>query len=720
MRKIWRWASIGIACAALASCGQHRSRPAQPDPDEPGGTGERVAADGFPDDGTASPYGCAGSAPGCACDPASDAPIECHSDGLVEDEHGRLRCMVGQRACVDGVWGACAFTAQYDLPQGGRRAFDPTPDPCGNCDPACAILEDDFTTDPGSLASNGTGIVWDPGGPGIVIASSGSSVSYPYAYIGLESTSQVAKIDTRDGTQVGRYTLGIAGSGASSDPSRTAVDSAGNVYVAMRSRAQPDWHGYNGSGDWASVAKIGGEVANCIDFDGSTIIETSTDENSLGLGNDECVLWEVAVNSAAGGHLRGLVIDAGDPVLAPDGYPWAFGQHNPDGGNEPGHAYQLDPDDGSVLTDFPIPLHVYGATVDGGTPQRIWLTSRESGRLMAIVLDGLNTIEGPFAPPLPNPGGNAVHSAYGIGIDQSGRIWRAGYWSSRYVHGYDPATASWCLVDVGINTAGLSVRVNPDSSNTVWVAKNGSPGTLYSFDPDVACVPTNVNASYCTSWPDGALLTRFQRDYGCSGFTVSNPLLDIYPAASVSSMVLPAGNNNTHGLGIAADGRVWAQNRNSNDIYVWDPNTSSGTNYPVAGAFGQPYSYSDFTGYTRNSFALAATAEFWRDFGVSSPACPVGSSPVWGDLTWTAITTNSQISFYAVASTDPTNLDTDPRQPLGVAPADSPPIFVNDLLPVGLRYASYLRIVAVLESLDGITSPVLQDMSFDWDCLEAQ
>jgi hypothetical protein len=185
-------------------------------------------------------------------------------------------------------------------------------------------------------------------------------------------------------------------------------------------------------------------------------------------------------------------------------------------------------------------------------------------------------------------------------------------------------------------------------------------------------------------------------------------------------MALPAGNNLTHGLGIAEDGRVWAQNRSSNNIYVYDPETATGVTYPSSGGFAQPYSYSDFTGYTRNSFALAGTSEYWRDYGVASPACPAGSAPVWGDLSWTATTVNSEITFYAIASTAPANLDTDPRQLLGAVPPTASPIFVNDLLPPNLRYAGYLRILAVLRSLDGLTSPVLQSVTLDWNCIESE
>lgn len=722
-RMVGRLARALLIAGLTTTCGNPAQRPGPP-----GGEGDDTAEpapdgvpDGLPDDGDSSSLSCRVPSPGCACDPDVDSPVECHSDSAIEDEHGRLRCLVGHRGCENGHWGACVFTQEYQVPRPGARAFGDPPAACGNCDPSCYEVADDYLADPGALL--GTGVIWDGPSGGIIISGGGGgSISFPFAYIGLESTSQVAKIETTTGLQVARYNLGIAGSGASSDPSRTAVDTVGDVYVAMRARNQPDWHGFDGSGDWASIAKIAGDVARCIDVDGSTTIDTSIDDTAMPAGTDECVLWEVPVNLQPGGHLRGLIVDRGDGGH-PNGYPWVAGQQNPDGlDDEPGVIYQVDPDDGSVLFRMSLPIHVYGAVVDGGTPQRIWLTSRNTARMVAVVLDTVPYLEGPFAPPLPGCTGTPMDAAYGIGIDSAGRIWRGG-WSgcpTDYLTGYTPGTNSWCLVNPGRPSAGLAVRVNLDGTNTVYAASGSSPGRMISFDPSIACVATNTNAAYCDDWPDEAVYDRFERDEGCEGSVNEVRSLNIYPAASIAQMVLPAGHNNSHGVGIAADARVWIQNRNTNNIYVWDPDTSVGVTYPTSGAFGQPYSYSDFTGYSRTSFTLGGTAEFFREYGVDSPACPAASSPVWGDLTWTAVTINSHIDFFAQIATDPALLDAAPRIMLGSAPVDSPPIYVNDLVPFNLRSAAYIRIIASLESNDGVTSPILTGLGLDWNCVESE
>jgi hypothetical protein len=54
----------------------------------------------------------------CPCVGTED-PSECHSDQLFEDEHGRLRCKIGERACQDPegdgsyVWSECILSDQF-------------------------------------------------------------------------------------------------------------------------------------------------------------------------------------------------------------------------------------------------------------------------------------------------------------------------------------------------------------------------------------------------------------------------------------------------------------------------------------------------------------------------------------------------------------------------------------------------------------------------------
>jgi streptogramin lyase len=653
---------------------------------------------------------------GCACDPETDAPVECHSPGSVEDEHGRRRCLLGHRSCQAGAWGACVYDSDYELSPPGERAFGDPGTSCGNCDPACFEVEDDYSTDPGSLTGHGTDIEWDSGAGGIVIEGSGGGVSEArYAFIALEGPGRVAKIRTSDGVQVARYLSGE--NGFDNFPSRTAVDSDGDAYVANRAiDGSNDYNGFDGTGEWGSVTKIAGDLSRCRNG-GAT---TSVDTNALPRGTDDCVLWTARIGNTRGSHPRGITIDRGN-ALHPQGIPWVGATHNVDGTEEPGRAYQLDPDDGSILQAMDLPVHVYGAAADGRVPQRIWFTSKYSGALASVnVEDG--TVEGPFHAPIPNCSGR--WSAYGIAIDRAGRIWRGSSDScANYITAYVPETDSWCVArPPGPGTRGIAVRVNPDGTNTVIAANRGNPGRLTMIDPEIACVPTDFTTTFCTDWTDEASHGRFVRDTGCEVGAMTNMTrsVNLYPVGSIAQVILPAGNEDPYGVALDHDNRIWAVNHETDNIAVYDPEAATFVQYPTTGTLPIPYTYSDFTGYQRAAFTVIGTSEYFRDYGVDAPACGLAAAPVWGDLTWSAITINSRITFHIQVSHDLSTLALAPRIEIGNTDTDTSPIYVSDFVPANLLYARYIRVVAELESTDGITSPILAAMGLDWNCVESE
>lgn len=713
---------LGVLLLLLgAGCVSSDERPGVPEGDvaSTGPTGARSAG-GSPDDGEVDELRhCSVPGPGCACDPATDVPVECHSDSVVEDEHGRLRCFVGARSCEDGVWGACAFAGSYALPGPGERAFADLPTPCPNCDPSCYEVGDDYSADPGSLVGLGTGIAWSPGPPaGIVMSAAGSALIGQNIWVAFHATSEVAKIRASDGAQIGRFYVGDAGN--TSYPSRTAVDTDANVYIGSRA-IDPggDWFGLDGSGFWGAVTKIAGDPLFCNNAPTPT---TSIDDVPLPVGTDDCVMWNVRIGSAQGSHVRGVVVDRNE-------FPWVAATQNVDGGREPGRIYQLDPATGAVLQSITLPIHPYGAVVDGRDPQRIWVSSHQTGALASVdTTDG--SVDGPFYPPTPGIDDDDYHGAYGIAVDSVGRIWRGSYGPADYITRYDPEGNSWCHLRTASDTAGIAVRLNPDGTNTVYAGIVGQHH-FYRFDGGRACAGSNIRADYCTDWPDSGGLSRLVRDSQCDSASNFTQRIDIYPAGSVTDVHVHScpgfGDGDCprdfYGVGLDADNRVWFIGNGGSEpapgIVVYDPATLTWVTYPTTGAFPDPYTYSDFSGYQRSAFTLRGRSEYYRDFGVNAPACPPATTPVWGDLNWTAVTVNSQINFYAQAAANPADLAAAPSVFIGSS-TDPAPLYINDVLPPNLRSASYLRITSELLSLDGVTSAVLTSLDLDWQCFESE
>jgi streptogramin lyase len=178
------------------------------------------------------------------------------------------------------------------------------------------------------------------------------SYAPPYIWIANSKEDTISKFSTRSGEELARYPT-------PPDPSRTAVDLRGDVFVASR-----------GDGAVTKILSEGCEGAACVVF---------------------------SVQSCPGA--RGLAV-------ARDGTVWVGGA-----GSE-GCLQQLDPSTGAVLLSREMPAAVYGLALD----QRghIWAVSAEAGQLFELGRDG--RLLGTYQPPEPR-------SLYGIAIDGSGRVW---------------------------------------------------------------------------------------------------------------------------------------------------------------------------------------------------------------------------------------------------------------------------------------------------------
>ncbi|MBI2895461.1 MAG: hypothetical protein HYY06_18035 [Deltaproteobacteria bacterium] len=645
-----------------------------------------------------------GAREGCACD--AQGPVECHSGGPVLDGRGRLVCLVGERSCVDGVWGHCSYQGSWvvDDKAGGARDVGDS-ETCGNCDPACYQAEDEFDEDDLS-EDNSNGVVYDPDQGGIIIG--GRTTDARYAYVALAGgRGTVAKVRTADGAEVGRYYVG-ENNGLPNAPSRTAIDGFGNAYVANRG-INGDWWGFDATSNWGTVTKLAGDAFFCEDRNGSDTIDTSTDSTPLAQGSDECVLWTTRIGPVRGSHPRALAIDRGDPVDAPEGYIWVATIQDKDNPAHTtgGRAYKLHPADGRVLQTVQLPLRAYGAAADSADPQNVWFTTIFNGRLAGVDTES-GAVLGPFAP---NDPSGWSSSAYGIATDGV-NIWQAG-WGHRYARGYNPATGQFCLVDpiAPGNTTGIAVRLNDDGTRTVYMAHANWPGSLSYWDPDVPCVQQRTTGWYCTQYSeDGCTQTAWQsRDEYW------------YPRASINTLGLPAGNDSSWGVGVDSDNRVWTLNQGSGNAAIYDPDDGSVVSYPTTPApLTGNYTYSDFTGYQRSVFTNS-NGFYWHDYGVTEAVCPANLEVTWGDLVWDAVTPpNTRIIWEVRTTGDPDGLPFADPLVVGEAPTDSPPIFLEDVLTAASVYSHhrYLRVTAVLVSDDNVATPVLSSMTLDWLCLD--
>ncbi len=369
----------------------------------------------------------------------------------------------------------------------------------------------------------------------------------------LENT--VSRWDTRTGRELGRYWIG-------EDPSRTAVDLDGNV-----------WIGNRGDG---IVTHIFGDQDRCIDRNGDGVIQTSRDLNGDGRitggerladaeGDalvDECVHCQVRVGTATD-LVRGVGVDA-------ENHAWV-------GTWSSRELYEIDPETCEILTQI-------STGVGGGT------TSQSPVYGIAIDPDGFlwtSSYTADCMPQVNTRTGETVdvvcdsRTRYGLAIAPDGTLWFGG--ANAEIHSYTPETREWATFappEGGVNyTAGIVV----DTDGHVFVAGYNS-NNIGRFDPETG------------TW------LFFPTNPGSDGF---------------------AGYANPRGVTIDAEGHLWAIARTGSGLvemttdgeWIGSYRIVSSDN-PSAGT--SPYSYSDNTGF--QLFNIVAREGAWTDvFDVGAP-----------------------------------------------------------------------------------------------------
>jgi DNA-binding beta-propeller fold protein YncE len=305
--------------------------------------------------------------------------------------------------------------------------------------------------------------------------STGGIPAGEFSYIWIASSFEgtVSKIDTKDGTELGRYRTAPS-DGA--NPSRTSVNLYGDV--AVLNRQVPH-----------SVTKIAARQADC---KGPSTSTGATDIKAW--GEDDCVLWHTELPGS------GLYEDGPRPV-AWEGDDAGACTKNPrlwvgwgDGSTASGTFWRLDGETGAPIDEVVVsgwetslaPIGPYGGAVD--REGAFWVVGL-GGPLVRI--DG-ETLDVTY---LPRPAGSYF---YGIAIDAAGNPWLGDLAGVSWTYFVDAQTFRQNAA-AGPRGRGIAV----DREGSVWMPVHANPDpiagqcSLAQIDGITGAVQANIALPGC-------------------------------------------------------------------------------------------------------------------------------------------------------------------------------------------------------------------------------
>ena len=335
-----------------------------------------------------------------------------------------------------------------------------TPGPCGNCDPTCRRtgtgVGDPFVLE-GDPNQTGGGVVIDPNG---AVTLDITRIENQFIWISNTGQGTISKVDTRSYEEVARYMTGPAGNG--NDPSRTSVNTYGDVFVGNRGGR--------------SLTKISSLGEFCTDSNGDGVVTTSTGPTDvLAWGQDDCVLWNIDLPN--GGVIRSVAaqdVRPDDDLAQPS--VWVGGWD--------GRVWKLSSDRGEVLVETDSPVQNYGFALDG--LGNLWIsgwTNQAIGRIdtsRCTTTDNCNvqtcTGEGPGNDDCVKQRIPIPFRSYGITVDFKQRVWVGGDQTARY-------TPSAAVGQRLTSVASVFVHgISADDKGFIWGAGLGSGVVRYDAE----------------------------------------------------------------------------------------------------------------------------------------------------------------------------------------------------------------------------------------------